>query len=88
MTLDPEMFTPQEVSSTEGGPPEALDWPDTIYLDRKRARFLACYLLEAIPRLFDAFYAHRRNVASYVSRQEELCGVESSSENSDSECSG
>jgi hypothetical protein len=69
MTLDPHLFTPQEVSLSEDDSPETLVWPETIYNDRKRAKFLACYLLEAIPQLFDIWYAHRMNIASYIDRQ-------------------
>lgn len=86
MALDPELFTPQEVSLSEDDSPEALVWPDTIYKDRKRGKFLACYLLEAMPQLFNVFYKHRMNIASYIDRQKEAYRKESS-ENSDSESS-
>ena len=78
MALDPEMFTPQEVSLSEDESPEALVWPDTIYNDRKQGKFLACCLLKAMPQLFNVFYEHRMNIASYIDRQKEVYRKESS----------
>ena len=62
MVLDPKTFTPQEVSLGNSGSLEPLVRPDSVHEDRRRAKFLACYLLEAIPWLFDAVYAQRMSI--------------------------